>query len=157
MDHYAYMTRRFRKTGDKIDIGCGHKCRPGFIGIDIRDKGQDLLWDVRQGLPFPDNSIKYVYSSHFIEHLTDSEFRNLIVEIIRVCAPGATLQLSCPHLSTVEAYYHGHVSLWSESRMKGFALGFQRGAVKGEKFPVVVSLKTVGIEVQAVFTIQQVK
>lgn len=153
MDHYAYLTRRFRHSGTKIDLGCGHKCRQGYVGIDIRDKGQDLLWDVRQGLPFPDNSIIAVYSSHFIEHLTDSEWRNLIVEIIRVCAPNALIELRCPHLSCVEAYYHGHVSLWSEKRMKGFALGFERGAVTGEKFPRLLSLKVVGIELQADFKI----
>lgn len=145
---WPYPYRRFRKTGTRIDIGSGAKTRLGFIGIDIRDMGQDLVWDARQGLPFPDNSIVHAYTSHFVEHLTEPEVRELLVEMLRVTAPGGIVEIRCPHCSTIEAYYHGHMSLWSEKRVKGFCAGFERGAVKGEKYFKVLVLQVVGIELQ---------
>ena len=155
MDHYAYLVRRIRKIGNKVDLGCGKKCRPGFVGIDIRDQGQDILWDIRQGLPLPDNSIVHFYTSHFVEHLTDEDIRALLVDILRVCCDGVTVEIRCPHCSTIEAYYHGHLSLWSEKRVKGFTAGFERGAVKGEKYFSIKSLQVSGIELQTFLTVHR--
>lgn len=149
MDQYAYLVRRVRKIGPKIDLGCGDKCRAGFVGIDIRDKGQDILWDIRQGMPLPDDSVDHFYTSHFVEHLTDEDIRSLLVDILRVCKHGSVVQIACPHCSTEEAYYHGHLSLWSEKRVKGFVMGFARGAKRGEKFFEIFDLKVSGIELRA--------
>lgn len=155
MDHYAYLVRRIRKTGPSVDLGCGKKCLAGFVGIDIRDCGQDVLWDVRQGIPWPDNSVHHLHTSHFVEHLTEEDIRALLVEILRICAPGATVAIHCPHCSTIEAYYHGHLSLWSEKRVKGFVAGFARGAAKGEKYFKLNSLKIAGIELQTAMTVMK--
>lgn len=150
MDSYAYLVRRVRKIGPRIDLGCGKNCRPGFVGIDIREQGQDILWDVRDGLPLPDSSVAILYTSHFVEHLTDAEIRSLLVDILRVCAPAAKVEIRCPHCSSIEAYYHGHLSLWSEKRVRGFVAGFHRGAaILGGKYFKLQTLKVSGIELHA--------
>ena len=38
----------------EVEIGCGYKLQKGFIGIDMRNCGQDIVWDVRDGIPLPE-------------------------------------------------------------------------------------------------------
>ena len=107
----------------KIDIGCSDKCKNGYVGIDIEDRGQQVVWDVRQGLPFPDNSVEEIHSSHFIEHIEDIDLMVLIPEILRVCKNGTEVYFICPESNHIEAYYKSHVSLWNEQKVKGVFFG----------------------------------
>lgn len=150
-----YFRRRITKIGPKIDLGCGHKCREGHIGVDIRDLGQDIVWDLRFGLPFPDNSVTNIFSSHFIEHLTDEQNKELFEEILRICQPGAVVQLHCPHESTKEAFFHNHLSKWSVKRIEGMILGFN-GAKYWKKSLRIDSAGQVGIELVATLVVVNV-
>ena len=111
-------------TGDKLNLGCGKKKKEGFMGMDIVDYGQEIVWDIRNGIPLPNDSISEIYSTDFIEHLRNEDICNLFYEIIRVCKNGARIELRCPHSSTDEAYYSGHLSLWDERRFKAVCNGF---------------------------------
>jgi len=82
----------------RIDIGCGTAKRDGFTGIDVLPlPGVDMLRDVdRHGLPFSDDTIAAVHSSHFLEHVRDLVF--VMNEIHRVCVHGAVVTLIVPTL-----------------------------------------------------------
>lgn len=121
---YQYRQYRIRSIGPKIDLGCGDHCPAGYVGIDFKEHNQAIYWDVRDGIPLPDNSVTNIHTSHFVEHLTDSELANLWVEILRVCQLGAVIDIRCPHSSSVEACYHNHLSLWNEQKVKGVVAGF---------------------------------
>lgn len=156
MSFAIVTTRRFKATGKRLDLGCGQKCRPGFIGLDSREYGQALLWDAREGLPFPDNSIEEIWSSHFIEHLTDAEIVDVFQEMLRICKPTARVELHCPHETTLEAYYHNHLSYWSVTRIKGMVMGFKGSAPRyGGKYFSIVSATQVGIELQAILKVEK--
>ena len=86
----------------RLDIGCGPKKKEGFIGIDKYDYGQDIVRDVDKGLPFSDNAVDEIYSSHFIEHTNDWVF--LFNEIWRVCKDGATIILRYPTFDNERAF-----------------------------------------------------
>ena len=43
-----------------------------------------IVRDARKKLPFADNSIDFIYSSHFIEHLSKAEAEKLLWECLRV-------------------------------------------------------------------------
>ena len=88
----------------KIDIGCGKRTKEGFLGLDSIDFGQKYICDVRNQLPFADNSVDEIHSSHFIEHLTGAERVAFFNELHRVMKVGATAQFSCPHWSHACAY-----------------------------------------------------
>jgi predicted SAM-dependent methyltransferase len=129
----------------KIDIGCKTNKKDGCVGIDIKDFGQEVVWDVTQGLPFPDSSIEYVYCSHFIEHIENKDVSDFFLELYRVCKSGAEIEIKVPHSETIEAYYHNHLSLWNENRIRGIIKGFQHAykfAIKG--------MARVGIELQVI-------
>jgi predicted SAM-dependent methyltransferase len=70
-----------------------------------------VILDLRNPLPFPDNSFQAVYSSHVLEHLYRNEALNLLKEIYRVCCEGAIVRMVVPDLQVLIAnYLHGVVS-----------------------------------------------
>jgi predicted SAM-dependent methyltransferase len=85
-----------------IEVGAGNKKGDnGWITIDLT-KNCDIFWDLRKGLPFPDESISKIYSSHFLEHLSFKEGQSFLQECLRVlikkglfsiCVPNARLYL----------------------------------------------------------------
>lgn len=84
-----------------LNVGCGRHVIEGWNNLDlIRDK-RVLRWDIRRGLPFPDNSIDYAYSSHLLEHLSPPEAEKLLKEIYRTLNPGGILRLVVPDLEKI--------------------------------------------------------
>jgi ubiquinone/menaquinone biosynthesis C-methylase UbiE len=89
----------------KIEVGCGkHKKDNELIGIDIINYDcVDLVGDAFDILKlFPDDSVSYLYTSHFLEHV--SNFSEYIKEFSRVLSPGGKLEIIVPHFSN--PYYY---------------------------------------------------
>ncbi|NJO71918.1 MAG: hypothetical protein HC825_10060 [Oscillatoriales cyanobacterium RM1_1_9] len=52
----------------QLELGAGsEQCREGWTTVDMFP-GCDLQLDLREPLPFPDESISMIYSSHVLEH-----------------------------------------------------------------------------------------
>ena len=112
------MYRRLPKIKAKrINLGCGHLTEIDTVGVDVEDCGQNIVWDIRQGIPFPDNSADMICSSHFIEHLSDDESHDLFLEILRVLKVGGTTEHICPHSKDDAAHSVGHKTLWNEQKI----------------------------------------
>lgn len=103
----------------RLDLGCGKFPTPGHIALDCNDYGQDVVWDANQGLPFPNDSVCGVYSSHFFEHIAWAELPNLLEEIVRVCRDGTRLRIIVPHADTKEAFYLCHKTQWNDQVVRG--------------------------------------
>lgn len=81
----------------KLELGSGSKKgMNGWTTLDIAP-GCDLYCNLANGLPFPDNSVKDIYSSHFFEHLTFKQSQVLLDECIRVMAPGGKFSICVPN------------------------------------------------------------
>lgn len=92
-----------------LEIGCGdaeHK-RKDHVGLDIRDYGQDILCDVEDGIPLPDNSCLSIYASHVFEHLENLVF--VMNECHRVLQKRGELWIIVPHISCEKAYVPSHI------------------------------------------------
>ena len=89
-----------------VNLGCGTKYVPGMVNIDgniFRKK--DIWLDVTLGLPFRDNSVHGVYSSHLLEHLSVQDVGRLLTECYRVLKSGGALRLVVPSLEyAIQAY-----------------------------------------------------
>jgi predicted SAM-dependent methyltransferase len=87
-----------------IDLSCGKNKKTGFIGVDkFSIPGVDFVVDFeKENLPFKDDSVENVYSSHCLEHLSDPH--KLLSELIRVCRNDASFELWLPHLRRIEAF-----------------------------------------------------
>ena len=88
----------------RLDIGCGKGTPEGWVGIDAIDFGQKHVLDVRKGIPYPDNSVDEVRSSHFVEHLTGLERIAFFNDLYRVLKKDATAQIITPNWSHSCAY-----------------------------------------------------
>jgi len=89
-----------------LHLGCGPKYLERFINIDANPLNHVDLWlDVRNGLPFPSNSIDSIYSTHMFEHLFDGELHRLLSECFRVLKSGGGIRVVVPNLgSAIRAY-----------------------------------------------------
>lgn len=116
--HRLSGAERFRDT--YVNLGCGTKYVPEMINIDgniLRKK--DLWLDINLGLPFPDNSLCGIYSSHMIEHLRLRQVQRLFVECYRTLKPGGRIRLVVPSLErAIEAYLKRdlrHLPAWPDA------------------------------------------
>jgi len=89
-----------------LHLGCGTKYLPGFLNIDGNLFNKIDLWlDVRNGLPFPSNTVDSIYSTHMFEHFYPDELQLLLRECLRVLKPGGGIRLIVPNLgSAISAY-----------------------------------------------------
>ena len=104
----------------KLDIGCGfnqYLNNEGYVGIDIADYGQDVVWDITKGLPFPDSSIKNFFSCHVLEHLTWSQITELFKEIWRTGTPDAEFQLRVPSATNPDVMAGDHKTVFTGSTL----------------------------------------
>jgi len=108
----------------KVNIGCGLSGISGWHNLDnsptITLSRIPLLnrvlktptwpsdvrrYDVRKGLPFADNSVLYIYSSHTFEHFTSEESLRIAKNCRQVLKPGGILRIVVPDLELIVREY----------------------------------------------------
>lgn len=108
-------------TPNKIELGCGANKRPGFFGIDIQPGPQvDLVLNIENAkLPFPDDSVDYIYSSHTFEHLdAPGSPIQVLRDIVRVSKHLATLEIWTPYGKSNDGFLFGHRNFYTETHWK---------------------------------------
>jgi predicted SAM-dependent methyltransferase len=81
----------------RLNVGCGPNALPGWVNIDMaRAPGVDVVWDLRRGLPFADESCAVVFGEHVVEHMPKEAAEFMAREARRVLQPGGVLRLSTP-------------------------------------------------------------
>lgn len=97
----------------KIDIGGGINPYPGYTTVDRRETA-DVVADLNDGIPLPDNSVGVLNASHIIEHLVDKT--KIMTEIHRVLAHGGWAFIDVPSTDGRGAFQDPtHVSYWNEN------------------------------------------
>jgi SAM-dependent methyltransferase len=66
-----------------------------------------LVWDIRRGLPFKDDTLDVVYHSHTLEHLPRGTAPTFLNECRRVLRSGGVLRVVVPDLQELVASYVG--------------------------------------------------
>ena len=86
-----------RRQGLKLHLGCGDDYIQGLVNIDGNFRRRAELWlDLRNNLPFRDDSATLIYSSHMLEHLYPEQALALLREARRVLAPAGVFRLAVP-------------------------------------------------------------
>ncbi len=102
-----WRIRSFLKDGKEIflEVGAGDKKGvDGWLTMDMKINC-DIYWDLRKGIPFPNESISKIYSSHFLEHLSFKEGQRFLDECMRVLLPGGNFSICVPNARLyIEAY-----------------------------------------------------
>ncbi|WP_282942393.1 hypothetical protein [Paenibacillus sp. RC67] len=80
----------------KIDIGCGSNKHEGFWGIDRRAlAGVDMVCDLNNPIPLPDDSVEYVLASRSLPYVND--LFGIMTEIYRLCTHKAVVCILAPY------------------------------------------------------------
>ncbi len=117
--YWRWRLQGAKKNGSAelhLHLGCGLKFLPGFVNIDGNLFRKTDMWlDLRNGLPFPDNSVSSVYSSHVLEHFYPEELTVLLRECHRVLRRGGGLRIVVPDMGgAVRAFLAGQSSFFSD-------------------------------------------
>jgi predicted SAM-dependent methyltransferase len=91
----------------KLEMGSGPvRGQVGWTTLDVGD-GADLRWDLNEPLPFPDESVSAIYSSHVCEHFHHKDLMRLLQECRRILKSGGTFSVCVPDASI---YIRGYLN-----------------------------------------------
>lgn len=101
----------------KLNLGAGRWHEPGWEVVDLYADPWfiDYRIDLRgeYTLPIASGCTELVFSSHTIEHMSDSSVRRLLAESYRVLRPGGVIRVATPNGErAVEAYQAGDHSFF---------------------------------------------
>ncbi|MEA3009025.1 MAG: hypothetical protein QOJ91_717 [Sphingomonadales bacterium] len=101
--------RRLRTPGllkgyDRLHLGSGGRLLEGWANVDINGLG-NIVWDLTKPLPLPPGQVRFVYTEHFIEHISLADAGRLFGHARRVMAPGSVIRVSTPDLKAIVTDY----------------------------------------------------
>lgn len=88
----------YRVSGANRYYTCDQYCS-------ILEDHQFIHHDLSYGIPFADESVDFVYSSHFLEHLHRQDALHLLQESFRVLKPGGLTRVGVPDLAYAITMY----------------------------------------------------
>jgi predicted SAM-dependent methyltransferase len=91
----------------RLNLGSGRTKLPGWVNIDLLGMNPDLPWNLRHGIPFPDESVDAVFLEHFLEHLPAGEALEMLEKCRRVLVPGGTIRVGVPDFGRYMESYAG--------------------------------------------------
>jgi predicted SAM-dependent methyltransferase len=104
MSAWAYQTFLAPRSGNqsvvRVHLGPGQQgYKPGWINVDANfiSARIDVWADLRNRLPFRNNSVDVFYSHHVIEHLPDRCLQFHFREMFRCLKPGGMIRVGGPN------------------------------------------------------------
>ena len=93
-------------TNQYLNLGCGNRFHSSWDNINFVSTAEGVVaHDLKQGVPFANNSFDVVYHSHVLEHFPQVEAVKLIRECYRVLRPQGILRVVVPDLEQIARMY----------------------------------------------------
>lgn len=91
----------------RCEIGSGMHPEPGYIHLDVIEDAPslDIIHDILNPLPFPDNTVREILASHVIEHVTWHILPKIVKEFFRVLVPEGQVFIRTPNLQFIMEHY----------------------------------------------------
>ncbi len=102
------LHKQYEKAKDLlVNIGAGSQGKSGWVNVDITSApGIDCVCDCRTSLPFSNESVKFIFTEHFFEHIDYQEEVPLFLsECYRVLQPGGVIRIVVPD---IQKYLYGY-------------------------------------------------
>lgn len=84
------------KQSIKLNLGCGKVHKQGYINADMVEPA-DIIFDVREGIPYKDNNFDRIEADNLLEHFSPEEFIFVMNEIHRVIKKGGVFWVRVPN------------------------------------------------------------
>lgn len=131
----------------KLNVGGGkkHLHVEGWLIVDLRDKA-DIKMDItEEPLPFPDNSVDVIFTSHTLEHILPQKLGFVLNEFHRVLKPasaGGLLRIAVPDIELAcRAYVEKRIGFFRQGDLTYFDSSAPIGGLLASWF---YSISTVG-------------
>lgn len=91
----------------RLQMGSGTHTIPGWISIDILVRNDILTMRLPRGLRrFEDESVRYIYTSHFLEHIGyPDEAREFAQQCHRILEPSGAIRIVVPGIEKIVRAY----------------------------------------------------
>jgi predicted SAM-dependent methyltransferase len=97
-------------------VGCGSHRMEGFIHADISvyklskitdpaKRNIDIICDITENIPLPDDSMEIIFSRDTLEHLTWYELINHLIECNRILKEGSIIRMTLPNMDKIIERY----------------------------------------------------
>lgn len=99
----------------KLHLGCGPHIKPGFDNLDLEPGPGGIKYDLRKPLTYATGTVDFIYTEHFIEHLTKDEGTRFLEECFRVLKPDGFLRVVTPDLKILtNDYTQNKLNRWEQ-------------------------------------------
>jgi len=123
----------------QLHLGCGKRCIPGFVHVDLDDFPHIDYRSPIDSLPmFGDDTVDLIYCCHALQYFDRVQTPGVLREWRRVLKPGGVLRLAVPDFPAL-------VSVYQKTGALSDILGplFGRIAIHGPNGPAVIYHRTV--------------
>lgn len=105
----------------RIQLGSGGQRKTGWVNVDLFADA-DVQLDLREPLPFGDDTASEVYAEHVLEHFVyPGEVQHLLREIARVLEPGGVFRLVVPDAGrALTAYGTGEADFFAARTVRSY-------------------------------------
>jgi predicted SAM-dependent methyltransferase len=131
-----------------LNIGCGHTYHPDWINLDLYRSEFVKYYDIRNKLPFVDNSVDTIYHSHVLEHLNKADGKKFIADCYRVLKPGGIIRVVIPDLEQICLEYLSNLERGFDSNDSKAILNYKWNKI--ELFDQIVRQKSGGEMLEAI-------
>lgn len=113
---HPILTRIRCRGFERAHLGCGAHVLAGWANIDLTPGTAGVWrWDLRRGVPFADQSLRFVFTEHMIEHVPRVDAGRLLRDCRRALRPGGVIRISTPDLAQLlDCYRSGTIDLWRD-------------------------------------------
>ena len=85
--------------GIRLNLGSGNSSNGGYSNVDIHPfPNVQVVHDIEQPLPFADNSVEHIFTSHSLEHCSMDAVPKMLKDWFRVLGPKGTIKIIVPEL-----------------------------------------------------------
>jgi predicted SAM-dependent methyltransferase len=99
----------------RLHLGSGRYIFDGWTNVDIDPGIGGICWDLERVLPLPTGSIQFIFTEHFIEHISREQCLALLTECRRVLKRDGVLRASTPNLHfLIQQYDEDRLSEWHD-------------------------------------------
>lgn len=101
------IDRRARQGSLFLHLGCGPRLLDGWLNADMMVRARTLTMRLPDGLRrFDDASVKFIYASHVLEHISyPGEATTFVNECRRILQPGGAVRVVVPGIQRIIAAY----------------------------------------------------